>query len=73
MDKMSQRIKILNYCREHGSITIREAFDNLYINSPTKRISELKAMGYDVQTADEVIDRGGETVKFRRYYIGGVV
>lgn len=71
--KATQRSKILQYCADHGSITVREAFTELNINSPTKRISELRSMGYDVQTFDETrVNDNGETVKFRRYFIGGV-
>ena len=69
MDKATQRAKILNYCNEHGSITVREAF-NLDINSPTKRISEMRHGGYDVQTVDEVREKpGGDTVRYKRYFI----
>lgn len=72
MDKATQKRKILEYCAEHGSITVREAFEILNINSPTKRISELRASGYDVQTLDETRTKeNGETVKFRRYFING--
>lgn len=72
MDKATQKRKILQYCAEHGSITVREAFEKLNINSPTKRISELRASGYDVQTLDEArTKKCGETVKFRRYFISG--
>lgn len=74
MDKATQKRKILEYCAEHGSITVREAFEKLNINSPTKRISELRASGYDVQTFDETRTKeDGETVKFRRYFISGAV
>lgn len=70
MDKVTQWTKILNYCAEHGSITVRDAVVKLNINSPTKRISELRRAGYDVQTFDEVKEKsGGETVRFRRYFI----
>lgn len=73
MDETSQKARILAYCAEKGSITVREAFTKLNINSPTKRISELKKAGYDVQTIDEVREKdNGDTVKFRRYFIGGV-
>ena len=73
MDKATQKAKILQYCAEHGSITVREAFEILHINSPTKRISELRASGYDVQTFDESRTKAdGETVKFRRYFIRGL-
>lgn len=69
MDKATQRAKILNYCAKHGSITVREAF-NLDINSPTKRISEMRHGGYDVQTIKETRSKdNGETVRYNRYFI----
>lgn len=71
MDKATQKAKILAYCKEHGSITVRDAFTKLNINSPTKRISELRQMGYDVQTIEEVREKNGETVRFNRYFIKG--
>ncbi len=68
--KATQRGKILAYCAEHGSITVRDAFEKLHINSPTKRISELRKGGYDVQTQDEVrIKANGEAVRYKRYFI----
>ena len=71
MDKATQQRKIFNYCQEHGSITIREAFEKLYINSPSKRISEMRlGIGYDVQSIDEVsVKDDGTKVKFKRYFI----
>lgn len=73
MDKATQKSKILQFCAEHGSITVREAFEKLNINSPTKRISELKKAGHDVQYLDEERTKeDGTTVKYRRYFIGGV-
>lgn len=70
MDKATQKGKILAYCNEHGSITIREAFEKLYINSPSKRISEMRNGGYDVQDIEEVrVKDSGETVRYKRYFI----
>lgn len=71
MDKATQRGKILAYCNEHGSITIREACVNLDINSPTKRISEMRmSPDYDVQSIDEIkVKDNGSTVRFKRYFI----
>lgn len=70
MDKATQKGKILRYCAEHGSITVREAFEKLHINSPTKRISELRKAGYDVQTITESKEKdNGETVTYKRYFI----
>lgn len=70
MDKATQRAKILAFCKEHGSITVRDAVTRLDINSPTKRISEMRHGGYDVQTITETRDKpDGSTVRFNRYFI----
>ena len=71
MDKATQRGKILAYCKEHGSITIREAFEKLDINSPSKRISEMRlSPDYDVQSIEETREKdNGITVRFKRYFI----
>lgn len=71
MDKLTQRQKILAYCKEHGSITVREAFEKLNINSPTKRISEMREVGYEVDTTTEYREKeDGSKVFFTRYFIG---
>lgn len=73
MDKATQKAKILAYCAEFGSVTVRDAFEKLNINSPTKRISELRKAGYDVQTQDETrTNASGETVRYTRYFIRDV-
>jgi hypothetical protein len=71
MDKATQKGKILQYCAEKGSITIREAFEKLFINSPSKRISELRNSGeYNVEAIEEIrVNGDGETVKYKRYFI----
>ena len=74
MNAATQKGKILQYCAEHGSITIREAFEKLYINSPSKRISELRRSGqYDVKAIEESrTNNDGETKTYKRYYISRV-
>ena len=79
MNPATQKGKILGYCAEHGSITIREAFEKLHINSPSKRISELRnSADYVVDDVTEYIldDEGKIETKFKRYFItaleGGV-
>jgi predicted ArsR family transcriptional regulator len=70
--KETQRAKILAYCKEHGSITIREAFEKLHINSPSKRISEMRNSGeYVVDDITEFImdDEGRIETKWKRYFI----
>lgn len=71
MDKSTQRAKILAYCAEHGSITIRDAFVKLGINSPSKRISEMRNSDrYDVQSIpEERIKKNGEVKRYKRYFI----
>jgi hypothetical protein len=71
MDKATQRMKILAYCEQHGSITIRDAFTKLHINSPSKRISEIRNSGlYDVDAVNESrTDEDGSTVRWKRYFI----
>ena len=71
MDKATQRGKMFAYCEAHGSITVREAFEYLNINSPTKRISEMRQSGdYDVQDITETKTKeDGDVVRFKRYFI----
>lgn len=59
-------VKIVEYCAEHGSITAREAFIQLNINSPRKVISDLRRKGYEVKV--EKMDNNGKT-PYNRYYI----
>ena len=74
MDKATQKAKILAYCMEHGSITVRDACVKLDIKSPTKRISEMRLSGdYDVQTIEETREKAnGDTVRYNRYFIKAV-
>ena len=74
MDKATQRGKIIAYCEENGSITIREAFTKLNINSPSKRISEIRqSKECDVHTVDESkTDDNGNTTRWKRYFIKAV-
>jgi hypothetical protein len=73
MNKATQRAKILSYCAEHGSITIREAFEKLHINSPSKRISEMRLSGaYTVESVEETREKAdGDIVRYKRYFIKG--
>ena len=71
MDKATQRMRILAYCEKHGSITIREAFTKLDINSPSKRISEMRSCGkYIVNSVEECrVDDDGKVKRWKRYFI----
>lgn len=74
MSHATQRAKIIAYCKEHGSITVREAAVKLDINSPTKRISELRNSGlYDVSDVTETRTKSnGKVVRYKRYFIKAV-
>ena len=65
MDSATQCGKILE-CAEHGSITAREAFIHLHINSPRKAISNLKRKGYEVKAVEQ--ENNGKK-PYHRYYI----
>ena len=71
MDKVTQQKKILTYCEQHGSITIREAFTELNINSPSKRISEIRNSGNFIvnDVAESKTDENGNITRWKRYFI----
>ena len=71
MARIDQKAKVLAYCKQHGSITAREAFTRLDINSPRKVISDIRQSPlYDVTHIDEKkVNEAGDTVSFRRYFI----
>jgi hypothetical protein len=69
--KATQHSKIFSYCQEHGSITVRDMCVKLGMNSPTKRISEMRhSLLYNVQSVDEErTNEDGDTVRYKRYFI----
>ena len=71
MDVATQKGKIIDYCNRYGSITIREAFTKLHINSPSKRISEIRNSGlYTVDAIEESrTAEDGSTTRWKRYFI----
>jgi hypothetical protein len=60
--------KVLAYCDEHGSITAREAFIHLNINSHRKVISYLRRKGFVVR-AEPMPNNGKKP--YNRYFIEG--
>lgn len=69
--KQVQRDRILTYIRENGSATIRELFIYCNVNSPTKRLSELRKLGMIDTVKVTRTNADGETVRFSRYYLKG--
>lgn len=56
--RITQRDKILSYLKQNGTMTVRDAIFDLDINSPAKRVQELREMGYDIRTDWIVADNG---------------
>lgn len=66
--KNNQRNKILRYLETHDGATVRDLTIDLEINSVTKRVSELVAMGFPIEKEDvHVVNKRGEHKKFVRY------
>lgn len=62
--KMTQCEKILLYLERNGGATVRDIFIDCNINSPTKRLSELRKDGL-------ITEQKWEGENFKRYYLRG--
>lgn len=68
--KVNQRQRIIDYINQFGSITSKDAYDDLGITQLATRIKELKEQGYRFETKWESSkNRYGEKVDFKRYYL----
>lgn len=71
--KPTQNEKILDYIAEFGSITQLEALQDLGIMRLASRISDLKRLGYPIESrVIEVKNRFGEVCHVKSYYTGDV-
>lgn len=71
MDTVTQWQKILDFCAAHGSTTNQDCY-RMGINSPTKRISEMRYSGkYIVETeVERKYDADGKYLtRYNRYWI----
>ena len=69
-ERMTQVRKMLRFAEEHGSITNYDAVYRLGILSPTRRICDIKALGYAVaKTREEITDASGAKKRVVRYTI----
>lgn len=68
--KVNQRQRIIDYINQFGSITSKDAYDDLGITQLATRIKELKEQGYRFETKWESSkNRYGEKVDFKRYFL----
>jgi len=66
--KASQAQRMIAYAARHGSITTYEAVYNLGILSPTRRVCDIRKLGYRVdKTREKITNQFGETCRIIRY------
>lgn len=68
MNKATQRQLIRDYIDKHGSITNRQAYTELMINSPTARISEMVRSGEPIHKETvHYIKADGTASRYMKY------
>ena len=71
--KPTQNERILDYIEEFGSITQLEALQDLGIMRLASRISDLKRLGYPIDSKVETVkNRYGEKCHIKRYFTANV-
>lgn len=69
---MTQEQRVLNYIREHGSITSMQAFTDLKITRLSARIFNLRAQGYNIENVSNTYKNGqGTTTTYTEYVLVG--
>lgn len=70
---MSQATDIILYIRDHGSITTKQAMEDLGCYRLSGRIYDIKKCGIPVEkTMVDVLNRKGETCRVARYTIPNI-
>lgn len=62
---MTQNTQILEHMKRTGSITLREALIDYSVQSLTKRIQELRALGYKIKSVRKTHPTTGQ--RYTRY------
>ena len=67
-NRVTQAQRMIAYAARHGSITTAEAVYNLGILSPTRRVCDIRKLGYTVEkTREKIVNQFGETCRIIRY------
>lgn len=67
--KPTQNERIIDYIHRFGSITQLEALRDLGVMRLASRISDLKRLGYPIESKREIVkNRFGENSPIKRYY-----
>lgn len=70
--KPTQNERILDYIKQFGSITQFEALKDLGVMRLASRVSDLKRIGYPIESEIiEVKNRFEEVCHVKRYFLGG--
>jgi hypothetical protein len=70
MNKANQRMRILKYMKQNGSITGLEATNVLHIMDYRKRISEMRRNGINIDDEwQKKTDGDGMSVRYKRYFL----
>lgn len=70
-NKPTQNQRILDYIEDFGSITQIEALRDLGVMRLASRISDLKRLGYPIESTIETVNnRYGEKCHVKRYSMG---
>ena len=69
---MTQNERVHKYMKKHGSITTKDAYEQLGVTRLSARIFELKEHGVKIEKKSEKSrNRFGETVFYDRFYLKG--
>lgn len=72
--KISQKDRTINYIREFGSITSKDAYSDLGITQLGARLDQLKKEGYVFKAEWESNkDRYGNDSSYKRYYLADMI
>lgn len=67
---MTQRERIATYMMEHGSITAKEAMEELGVMRLSAQIFDMKELGMNIKTSmEQSVNRFGDKVRYARYFI----
>lgn len=67
---MTQEQRILDYIREHGSITSMQAFTDLKITRLSARIFNLRARSFNIENVSHTYKNGqGTTTTYTEYVL----
>ena len=72
--KETQEQRVINYIRQFGSITTKDAFNDLGITRLSAKIFNLKKQGYEIKdNFEQGKNRYGEITNFKRYYLADMI